>query len=132
MAHYSQLQSADAARAKQLSQESYALLAQKGLALHLAQRDTLPDFVINVDKLKKPSPKQISKILEKEFYSGIRPQISVAFERNVDGYPKFHIPSVVSTGKGGVLAFIEARKHHSADQAENDILVRVSKDSGAS
>lgn len=131
LVHYYQLQSNDAARAKQLSQESRTLLAQKGLALRLAQGDTLPDFIINVDQLKKPSPKQIAKILEKEFYSGIRPQISVAFEMNVDGYPEFRIPSVVATGNGGVIAIIEARKHHAADQAENDILVRVSKDNGA-
>lgn len=64
LVHYYQLQSNDAARAKQLSQESRTLLAQKGLALRLAQGDTLPDFIINVDKLKKPSPKQIAKILE--------------------------------------------------------------------
>lgn len=128
--HYYQLQSRDANLASRLERDSRALLAKKDLAVRVAQGDTLPDFVIDVDQLKKPSAKQIAKILEKEFYSGSRPEVSIAFEMNVDGYPEFRIPSVVATGNGGVIAIIEARQHHAADQAENDILVRVSKDNG--
>ncbi|HAC23131.1 MAG TPA: hypothetical protein DCF91_13750, partial [Porphyromonadaceae bacterium] len=129
--HYYQLQSTDAKQAARLEQDSRALLAKKGLAVRLAQGDTLPDFVIDVDQLKKPSAKKIANLVEKEFYSGVRPEVSVAFEMNVDGYPEFRIPSVVATCNGGVVAIIEARQHHAADQAENDILVRVSKDNGA-
>lgn len=68
-------------------------------------------------------------MLEKSFYSGMRPAYSTVFRGDDGKYAEYRIPSVIALPSGRIIAFIEARKWHS-DQAENDIIARYSDDMG--
>lgn len=46
------------------------------------------------------------------------------------GYHTYRIPSLITTGKGTLLAFCEARKHNAADHGDIDLVVRRSSDHG--
>jgi sialidase-1 len=61
--------------------------------------------------------------------SAAGPQFSDVFVATNDGYKSIRIPSVVVTKKGVVLAFAEGRAAN-ADQAQNDIILKRSADSG--
>jgi len=50
----------------------------------------------------------------------------------VGGYHTYRIPSLLTTGKGTVLAFAEGRKTSREDLGDNDMLVRRSTDNGSS
>ena len=52
------------------------------------------------------------------------------FEIGDFGYQRFHIPGVVVTAKGTVLAWCEARKNEGRDWDDIDILLRRSTDDG--
>jgi sialidase-1 len=52
------------------------------------------------------------------------------FENGHEGYPSFRIPAVVRTQRGVLLAFAEGRARD-ADHAENDIVLKRSRDDGA-
>jgi sialidase-1 len=49
-----------------------------------------------------------------------------------DGYHTFRIPSVIATAKGTLLAFAEARRAGAADAGDIDLVVKRSRDGGAS
>lgn len=68
-------------------------------------------------------------LLEKEFYSGMRPTYSSVFQGDDGKYAEYRIPSAVALPGGRIVAFIEARAWHK-DQAENDIIARYSDDMG--
>jgi sialidase-1 len=48
-----------------------------------------------------------------------------------DGYHTYRIPSLIVTAKGTLLAFAEARKAGSADSGDIDLVVKRSRDNGA-
>lgn len=52
------------------------------------------------------------------------------FEAGAGGYVIYRIPGIVTTPKGSILAYCEARKSESGDWGETDILLRRSTDHG--
>lgn len=52
------------------------------------------------------------------------------FESGAGGYALYRIPGIVTTPKGSILAYCEARKATSGDWGETDILLRRSTDNG--
>ncbi len=58
------------------------------------------------------------------------PEITDVFISGEEGYHTYRIPSVITTQKGTVLAFCEGRASR-ADHAHNDIVMKRSKDGGA-
>jgi sialidase-1 len=56
-------------------------------------------------------------------------QYSTVFKKHSDGFNNYRIPSTIVSKKGTILVFAEARKYRS-DQAQNDIVVKRSTDSG--
>jgi sialidase-1 len=52
------------------------------------------------------------------------------FEAGAGGYVIYRIPGIVTTRKGSILAYCEARKAASGDWGETDILLRRSTDNG--
>ena len=63
-------------------------------------------------------------------FAAAPPEFSDVFVAGKDGFPAIRIPSVVVTKKGSVLAFAEARKARSADQAGNELVLKRSRDGG--
>lgn len=62
---------------------------------------------------------------------GVEPEFADVFVSGQDGYKSIRIPSVVVSQQGTVLAFAEGRAVAS-DQAENDIILKRSRDGGKS
>lgn len=54
------------------------------------------------------------------------------FVAGQDGYHTYRIPAIVCTKQGTLLAFCEGRKHGSADSGQIDLVLKRSKDRGAS
>jgi sialidase-1 len=52
------------------------------------------------------------------------------YKNGDDGYKCFRIPAMVTTQKGTVLAFAEARKNNCADAGDIDLVVKRSEDGG--
>src|SRR5882757_392163 len=52
------------------------------------------------------------------------------YKNGEDGYKCYRIPAMVTTGKGTVLAFAEARKNNCGDAGDIDLVVRRSEDGG--
>lgn len=52
------------------------------------------------------------------------------FEAGKGGYALYRIPGIVTTAKGTVLAYCEARKHASSDWGTIDLMMRRSTDGG--
>ena len=52
------------------------------------------------------------------------------FKNGDDGYKCFRIPAIVTTPKGTVLAFAEARKNNCGDAGDIDMVVKRSEDGG--
>lgn len=57
---------------------------------------------------------------------------SVVYEKGMAGYSTFRIPAVVRTKSNTLLAFAEARRDGGGDAGNIDLVVRRSKDGGAS
>src|SRR3954471_4057110 len=57
-------------------------------------------------------------------------QITDVFVGGQDGYPAYRIPALITTKRGSLLAFSEARANL-RDHAENDIVMKRSTDDGA-
>lgn len=55
---------------------------------------------------------------------------TTVFEAGQDGIDSYRIPSIVTTSKGTLLAFCEARKISSTDKTPTDIVVKRSVDNG--
>jgi len=72
----------------------------------------------------------LALILSLASAAAAEPQFTDVFRSGENGYASVRIPSVVVTGGGTVLAFAEGREQPS-DQAENDIVLRRSRDAGA-
>ena len=56
----------------------------------------------------------------------------ILFKAGDSGYACFHIPAIVKTGKGTLLAFAEARKKGCSDTGDIDLVLRRSTDAGKS
>ncbi|UUO09151.1 glycoside hydrolase [Blastopirellula sp. J2-11] len=56
---------------------------------------------------------------------------SVVYQSGAGGYHTYRIPSVIVAQDRTVLAFIEARKNNGADTGDIDLMLRRSKDNGA-
>lgn len=54
------------------------------------------------------------------------------FSRKTDGYHTYRIPTMVVTGKGTILVFVEGRKTHRRDHGDVDLLMKRSEDEGRS
>lgn len=80
----------------------------------------------------KEASNKIATLLTKMFYSGMRPEYSTIFAGGKDGYSAFRIPSAVALPDGRIVTFIEARNNESHDQAENDIIAKISDNGGKS
>ena len=52
------------------------------------------------------------------------------FSRKTDGYHTYRIPTMVVTGKGTILVFVEGRKTHRRDHGDVDLLMKRSEDGG--
>lgn len=134
----------DRDRATEIATEMRRLFAEKNLDFEYAPAlDTaLVDVVLHFDnKMLRYRNAQIPfasavkaaregvGLLEKEFYSGMRPVYSSVFQGDDGKYAEYRIPSVIALPGGRIVAFIEARAWHK-DQAENDIVARYSDDMG--
>jgi sialidase-1 len=60
------------------------------------------------------------------------PQYTTVYTSNEAGYHTFRIPSVIATRNGTLLAFAEARRTGAADAGDIDLVVKRSRDGGAS
>ncbi len=58
------------------------------------------------------------------------PRQTDLFVAGQGGYSCYRIPSLITTSKGVVLAFVEGRKNSCSDHGDNDILMRRSTDGG--
>ena len=56
--------------------------------------------------------------------------LNFIYKAGEDGYSCFRIPAIVSTTKGTVLAFAEARKNNCGDAGDIDLVVKRSTDNG--
>ncbi|MCC9607901.1 glycoside hydrolase [Blastopirellula sp. JC732] len=56
---------------------------------------------------------------------------TVVFKSGMNGYNTYRIPSVITAKDGTLLAFIEARKNNMSDTGDIDLVLRRSKDNGA-
>lgn len=52
------------------------------------------------------------------------------FEKNTHGYACYRIPAIITTQKGSILAFAEARKNSCSDTGDIDLVMRRSTDGG--
>lgn len=116
--------------------------------------DELPDFVVVLDdsspeanelaakakelhartlllapKSKANATRALAE-LKRLYYTGARPEYSTIFTDGTD-YVSFRIPSITATADGTIVAFAEARAFLK-DQAENDIVAKISTDGGKS
>jgi sialidase-1 len=57
-------------------------------------------------------------------------QLNYIYKNGEDGYNCFRIPSLITTTKGTVLAFAEARKNNCGDAGDIDMVVKRSTDAG--
>lgn len=136
--------SADNKAAADIAKAMERLLADKKLDIEYAPAlDTaIVDVIFHFDgkklkyrgrQLKGKSATQLAQkgvqLLEKMFYSGMRPSYSTVFAGDDGNYVEYRIPSVLALPSGRIVAFIEARNWHK-DQAANDIVARYSDDGG--
>ena len=54
------------------------------------------------------------------------------FEKNTNGYACYRIPAIITTPKGSILAFAEARKTSCSDTGDIDLVMKRSTDGGKS
>lgn len=57
-------------------------------------------------------------------------ELNFIYKAGENGYSCFRIPAIVSTTKGTVLAFAEARKNNCGDAGDIDLVVKRSSDNG--
>ncbi|HTE28491.1 sialidase family protein [Flavitalea sp.] len=57
-------------------------------------------------------------------------ELSHLYKAGEDGYTCFRIPAIITTSKGTVLAFAEARRNNCGDAGDIDIVVKRSADNG--
>lgn len=79
----------------------------------------------------KGAAAKAAAFVEKMYYQGMRPQNSVVFRNETEGHLHYRIPSVLTLPNGNIIAITEARED-SKDCAENDIVLKISKDQGKS
>jgi sialidase-1 len=60
------------------------------------------------------------------------PQYTDVYVAGENGYHTYRIPSVIATQKGTLLAFAEARRSGAADAGDIDLVLKRSRDGGAS
>ncbi|MEG1464500.1 MAG: sialidase family protein [Mucinivorans sp.] len=139
--------------ADRITREVIKKIEAEKLAITNQKLTLLPDYIFFIDdfstnanklrqQLKASHAKMLSissqasdkadlvfETLQKEYYSGQRPQVSTVFTDGQNGYKSFRIPSVAITKNGTIVAFTEARADYK-DQAQNDIVARSSTDGG--
>lgn len=135
----------DTAQAALIAVKAATIMAANSLEIHYTpQLGELSDVVVTMPQMgvlklgshqinyrnSDHAAKKVAGILSKMFYSHGRPTYSTAFEWGKQGYDAYRIPSIVALPDGNVVAFIEARVNAKADQAENDIIAKISKDQG--
>ena len=59
------------------------------------------------------------------------PRHTVVFRAGDDGYHTFRIPALLVTRRGALLAFCEGRRNSSSDTGDIDLLLKRSRDGGA-
>ncbi|MDD3788827.1 MAG: sialidase family protein [Petrimonas sp.] len=64
--------------------------------------------------------------------SSVLSQSVTVFEKNTDGYACYRIPAIITTQKGSILAFAEARKTSCSDTGDIDLVMKRSTDGGKS
>lgn len=79
----------------------------------------------------KTAATKAAAFVEKMYYQGMRPQNSVVFQNETEGHLHYRIPSVLTLPNGNIIAITETREGP-ADCAENDIVLKISKDQGKS
>ena len=63
-------------------------------------------------------------------YTATCQDLNFLYKRGEEGYSCFRIPAMVTTTKGTVLAFAEARKNNCGDAGDIDLVVKRSHDGG--
>ena len=65
-------------------------------------------------------------------YAAVLPaqNLNHLYKAGEEGYACFRIPSLITTAKGTVLAFAEARRNHCGDAGDIDLVVKRSEDGG--
>jgi SSS family transporter len=79
-------------------------------------------FMGNISAQRPASPPATPQASPKTF--------NYVFKNGDEGYKCFRIPAIVTTLKGTVLAFAEARKNNCGDAGDIDLVVKRSADSG--
>lgn len=74
----------------------------------------------------------IANFGEPRSFSGGGPRHTDVYVSGANGYHTYRIPSVIVTPKGTLLAFAEARRTGGGDSGDIDLVVRRSRDGGAS
>ena len=57
-------------------------------------------------------------------------QLNYIYKGGEEGYKCFRIPALITTAKGTLLAFAEARKNNCGDAGDIDMVVKRSNDNG--
>lgn len=83
---------------------------------------------VTTKKLSGPDGGKLAKSLAVKAFS----DTTLLFEPKRDGYTMFHVPSMVITKKGTVLAFAEGRFGQGKDWDDIDLVMRRSTDNGKS
>ncbi|MEG2478744.1 MAG: sialidase family protein [Mucinivorans sp.] len=136
-----------ALQAQSIAAKIEDLLSDREIAIRNTPKlDTLSDVVITIPKegvmvidgqeirytnLDQASAKA-AKFLDQRFSTVGSPTYSTLWQWGQGGYGAYRIPSVVALPNGNIVAFIEARAHSKHDQAENDIIAKISQDGGRS
>src|ERR1044072_1972420 len=59
-----------------------------------------------------------------------KPQETVVYRSDTEGYNTFRIPSILKASNGDLLAFAEGRKKSRSDTGDIDLLLKRSSDGG--
>ncbi len=82
--------------------------------------------------MKKANLLSLIVIFSISAFSVFSQQLNHIYKNGEKGYQCFRIPAIVTTAKGTVLAFAEARKNNCGDSGDIDLVVRRSGDGGKS
>lgn len=133
----------DAAQASEIGFKIDSILASKSVPISLVCPD-MADLEIKIPErgvlqignnhIKYSSVQQAAskaaKFLTSKFIAAGQPTYSTPFMWGKEGYASYRIPSVVYLKDKTIVAIIEARVNALRDQAENDLVAKISTDGG--